>query len=140
VIGALFTFGASKLFGGSDNPGASGDVTQESTDPEPREPPDAAGPGIIEEAGEGGARTYRNPFTLSQTGPGLAPFERVRVACRVHAPTVPSAKPDGNWYRILSSPWNGNFYAPANSFWNGDTPGQTSEVHNTDFAVPECQD
>ena len=139
LVGALVGLGVSNLPGGSDSgPGSSGGVSGESTKLRAQETTSTAGPGITEEAGEGGARTYRNPFTLSQTGPSLSPFERVRVSCRVHAPTMPSVKPDGNWYRILSFPWNGKYYAPANSFWNGDSPGQTSEIHNTDLDVPEC--
>jgi hypothetical protein len=139
VVGGLVGLGVSNLPGGSDGGrGPSSGPRGGSTELGTQDMTSPAGQGITEEAGGGGARTYRNPFTLAQTGPSLSPFERVKVACRVHAPTLPSVTPDGNWYRILSSPWNGKYYAPANSFWNGDSPGQTSEIHNTDFDVPEC--
>jgi hypothetical protein len=139
IIGALFAWGASKLSGGSDDPATSSEARTESTETSTQstiEPTTA--PGISEEAGEEGARTYRNPFTLAQTGPRISPFQRVRVGCRVHAPTMPSVTPDGNWYKILTSPWSGRYYAPANSFWNGDIPGQTPYTHSTDFKVPRC--
>jgi hypothetical protein len=123
---------------GDDKPEVSSAVSGESTELAPREESDAPSTGTPEEAGGAGARTYRNPRTLSQTGPSLSPYQRVEVACRVHAPTMRTVKPDGYWYRILSPPWNGNFYAPANSFMNGDSPGQTTNIHNTDFAVPVC--
>jgi hypothetical protein len=140
LVGALVGLAVSSLSGGSDTgTGASGEVSGKSTVLGTTQTTSDPGSGITEEAGAGGARAYRNPFTLSQTGPSLSPYERVKVACRVNAPTLPSVQPDGNWYRILSPPWKGRYYAPANSFWNGDTPGQTSEIHNTDFAVPECK-
>jgi hypothetical protein len=141
IIGALFGWGYSKIVNKSSSqetiPPAG--VSVESTGRSSQHANEApAGSGIVEEAGEGGARSYQNPYTLSQTGPSLSPFERVRVGCRVHAPTMPSVKPEGNWYKILSPPWNGQYDAPANSFWNGDIPGQTPYTHNTDFKVPTC--
>jgi hypothetical protein len=136
IIGVL----VSSLASGGDESSSSAEPpardSSEGTSPEETTPP--TGPGNLEEAGEGGARTYRDPFDLSQTGRSVSPFQQVRVQCRVHAPTLPSVTPDGNWYRLLSPPWNGNYYAPTNSFWNGDTPGQTPYTHNTDFDVPEC--
>jgi hypothetical protein len=136
AVVAFFKWGYTGLVG-NDSSGETGPTagTAGTTASPNKTPP---GPGIVEEAGEGGARTYRNPRTLSQTGPSLEPFQRVKVDCRVYAPTLPSVKPDGNWYRILSDPWEGRYYAPANSFWNGDVPGKLPYTHNTDFDVPPC--
>jgi hypothetical protein len=133
VIGLLSSFSGGGAGSSTADPPA-GD-SPERTSPEHSAPP---GPGILEEAGEGGARTYRDPFDLSQTGRNVSSFQQVKVECRVHAPTLPSATPDGYWYRLLSPPWNGDYYALANSFWNGDTPGQMPYTHDTDFAVPKC--
>lgn len=140
IAWAFLNWGYSDLFGGSSGNEAGGGTTSE-TGADTAEPSEAPPPGkgIVEQAGEEGARTYRNPHTLSQTGPNLEPFEHVRVGCRVNAPTMPSVSPDGNWYKILSPPWKGRYYAPANSFWNGDIPGQFPYTHNTDFHVPECR-
>lgn len=134
VIGLLSSFSGSDGDSSSTADPPAGD-SPERTSPEHTAPP---GPGILEEAGEGGASTYRDPFDLSRTGRSVSPFQQVRVGCRVHAPTLRSATPDGYWYRLLSPPWNGDYYAPANSFWNGDTPGQMPYTHDTDFDVPKC--
>lgn len=93
----------------------------------------------MQQAGEGGARTFPVPGVLSREGPPVKPGERVRVRCRVYAPRPASVVPDGNWYRLASAPWNGQYFAPANSFWNGDVPGRTPYTHNTDFSVPVCR-
>jgi hypothetical protein len=135
IIGVL----VSSLSGGGDSSTTTEPATMESperSNSEHTTPP--TDPGVLQEAGEAGARTYRDPFDLSQTGRSVSPFQQVRVGCRVHAPTLPSVSPDGYWYRLLSPPWNGNYYAPANSFWNGDTPGQMPYTHDTDFDVPKC--
>ncbi len=71
-------------------------------------------------------------------GVKIQPYQWVAVSCKVYAPQIVSANPDGYWYRIASPPWSNVFYAVANTFWNGDIPGQKPYVHNTDFAVPEC--
>jgi hypothetical protein len=71
-------------------------------------------------------------------GPKIPPYGYVEVSCKVYAPQILSANPDGYWYRIRSAPWNDAYYAVANTFWNGDVPGQKPYVHNTDFAVRDC--
>lgn len=50
---------------------------------------------------------------------------------------MPSASPDGYWYRIASAPWNNKYYAVANTFANGDPLGAPGS-HNTDMSVPNC--
>ncbi len=91
-----------------------------------------------EQAGEGGAFTYRNPHKLSEAGKRVGAGQHVVVGCRTYAPEPESVVPDGYWYRLMSSPWNGEYFAPANSFWNGDVPGVKPYTHNTDFNVPKC--
>ena len=61
----------------------------------------------------------------------------VQVMCKVYAPQIQSANPDGYWYLIASSPWNSAYYAVANTFMNGD-PWNGPYTHNTDFNVPDC--
>jgi hypothetical protein len=62
-------------------------------------------------------KTFRSPYRLNAAGPLVRPRQRVIVACRVHAETIPSSQ---NWYRIVSPPWKGRFVAPSNTFLNGD--------------------
>jgi hypothetical protein len=91
-----------------------------------------------EQQGSLGANTFTNPYNASGMGPKIAAYQWVDVACKVYAPQIASANPDGYWYRIASAPWNGQYYAVANTFWNGDIPGQKPYTHNTDWAVPNC--
>jgi hypothetical protein len=90
-----------------------------------------------EMTGEFGAPTFTDPRHPAVTGVRIQPYETVQVACKVYAPTIPSASPDGYWYRIATAPWNGRYYAVANTFMNGDKIGAPA-THNTDFAVPNC--
>lgn len=92
----------------------------------------------VEQQGSLGANTFTNPYNASGMGVKIPPYAHVEVSCKVYAPQIVSANPDGYWYRIHSSPWNDAYYAVANTFWNGDIPGQKPYVHNTDFAVPNC--
>lgn len=103
-------------------------------------PPTTArrGPTWTEQQGSLGANTFLNPANASGQGPRIEPWAYVEVSCKVHAPQIESANPDGYWYRIASPPWNNNYYAVANTFWNGDTPDQPPYTHNTDFNVPDC--
>ncbi len=55
----------------------------------------------------------------------------------MYAPSIDSAKPDGYWYLLASSPWNSHYYAVANTFTNGDVLGDPG-THNTDWTVPDC--
>lgn len=82
--------------------------------------------------------TFLNPYNASGMGARIGPYQWVEVHCKVHAPQIVSANPDGYWYRIASAPWNGSYYSPANTFWNGDVPGRTPYTHNTDFSIPDC--
>lgn len=91
-----------------------------------------------EQQGSLGANTFTNPYNASGMGVKIQPYQWVNVACKVYAPQITSANPDGYWYRIASSPWNRAYYAVANTFWNGDVPGQKPYTHNTDFNVPNC--
>jgi surface antigen len=81
--------------------------------------------------------TFTNPYNASGMGPAIAAGATVQVSCRVYAPQIASANPDGWWYRIASGPWYNQYYSPANTFLDGDPPyGPYS--HNTDFSVPVC--
>lgn len=93
-----------------------------------------------ETAGEFGVPTFTDPRTVSGAGPKIQSYQPVQVACKVLAPSIPSVSPDGYWYLITSSPWSGRYFAAANAFMNGDHIGQTTLLHNTDFAVPNCPD
>jgi len=91
-----------------------------------------------EQSGTHGSPTFQNPNNASGQGTTVSAMSYVQVSCRIYAPQISSANPDGWWYRIASSPWNGAYYAVANTFWNGDIPGHPPYTHNTDFAVPVC--
>jgi hypothetical protein len=90
-----------------------------------------------EQEGSLGAPTYATPYSAKE-GTKIPPGTWVQVSCKVDAPTIPSATPDGYWYRIASSPWNNAYYAVANTFLNGDVLGQSPYTHNTDLRVPDC--
>lgn len=92
-----------------------------------------------QQQGSLGAPTFRDPYGPAQAGPRVAPFQWVEVACKVRAPSIKSASPDGYWYRLSSDPWDGAYYVVANTFWNGDVPGREPYTRNTDFAVPDCE-
>jgi len=85
-----------------------------------------------------GANTFLNPYNASGMGQKIAADTWVDVACKVYAPQIRSANPDGYWYRIASPPWNNVYYAVANTFRNGDIPGHPPYIHSTDWAVPDC--
>lgn len=91
-----------------------------------------------EQQGSLGANTFKNPYNASGMGVKIQPYAVVQVSCKVYAPQIVSANPDGYWYRIHSSPWNDAYYAVANTFWNGDVPGRKPYTHNTDFNVRNC--
>jgi murein DD-endopeptidase MepM/ murein hydrolase activator NlpD len=118
----------------SDNCDTPAPQPQPQPQPQPPAPPATRG----EQQGSLGANTFTNPYNASGMGPRIAPMQWVDVSCKVHAPQIQSANPDGYWYRIASPPWNNAYYAVANTFWNGDIPGQRPYTHNTDWAVPNC--
>lgn len=83
--------------------------------------------------------TLTDPSGSQGVGPDIRPSETVAVSCRIYSDAIPSALPDGWFYRIESSPWDGGYYASANSFLNGDPADDPARwTHATDFAVPEC--
>lgn len=90
-----------------------------------------------EEYNRNGEATFR---FLNASGPGqpLEFREFVQISCRIYAPTLPSTRPDGYWYRIASFPWDNNYYAVANTFLNGDPPSGPY-THNVDQRVPKCR-
>jgi hypothetical protein len=110
------------------------------TAPAPTPVPAPGGPGATwsEQQGSLGANTFTNPYNASGMGVKIQPYQWVAISCKVYAPQIVSANPDGYWYRIASPPWSNAYYAVANTFWNGDIPGQKPYVHNTDFAIPNC--
>jgi surface antigen len=90
-----------------------------------------------EQEGHLGVNTFTNPYNASGMGPRIGAAQTVEVNCRVYAPQIASANPDGWWYRIHTGPWNDAYYSPANTFMNGD-PWNGPYTHNTDFAVRVC--
>ena len=109
------------------------------TGPTPTPTPTTA-PGqttYAEQEGHYGANTFTNPYNASGMGPKIPAAAWVQVSCKVYAPAIQSANPDGYWYRIASSPWSNAYYAVANTFMNGD-PWGGPYTHNTDFNVPDC--
>lgn len=97
----------------------------------------APGKTYVEQTGQYGAPTFTDPHNPSVSGIMIEPYQKVRVSCKVLAPTIPSLSPDGYWYRIASSPWHDRYFAGANTFENGDKIGGPT-FHNTDFKVPDC--
>ncbi|MGW0754475.1 hypothetical protein [Streptomyces sp. NPDC002587] len=109
----------------------------EPTKPATAEPPPPAKHTIREQSGSHGSPTFLNAHGAKGPGERIPAHTWVEVECRVFAPEIDSANPDGWWYRIATSPWNGSYYAVANTFMNGDTPGQNPPT-NTDWSVPAC--
>jgi hypothetical protein len=108
-----------------------------STTPAPS--PGAPAPTLwVEQEGSLGANTFTDPYNASGIGVKIPAYGYVEVSCKVYAPQISSANPDGYWYRIHSTPWNDAYYAVANTFWNGDIPGQKPYTHNTDPNVRDC--
>lgn len=106
----------------------------------PTGPTPTTGPGrtiYSEQEGHYGANTFTNPYNASGMGPKIPAAAWVQISCKVYAPAIQSANPDGYWYRIASSPWNNAYYAVANTFMNGD-PWGGPYTHNTDFNIPDC--
>jgi hypothetical protein len=125
------------------SPTLSPPVTITSVPPSPA-PPSPAPPSpppvqktYAEQEGHYGANTFTDPYNASGMGTKIPAAAWVQVLCKVYAPAIPSANPDGYWYRIASSPWNNIYYAVANTFMNGD-PWGGPYTHNTDFNVPNC--
>jgi hypothetical protein len=85
----------------------------------------------------GGTPTFASYHDGSVAGPTIGFKQTVKVSCKVKDTTVPSANPDGYWYRIKSPPWSDRYYAIANTFLNGDPP-DGPYTRNTDFRIPDC--
>ncbi|MFD4738448.1 hypothetical protein ACFWNR_06935 [Streptomyces virginiae] len=111
-----------------------------STSPSATSPPPPPEPQTTweERSGSHGSPTFTDPHGASGEGPRIPAMTTVTVSCRVYAPEIDSANPDGWWYRIASSPWDNAYYAVSNTFWNGDEPGRTPYTHHTDWSVPVC--
>ncbi|KPI20894.1 hypothetical protein OV450_7734 [Actinobacteria bacterium OV450] len=123
-------------------PPASVAPTVKAPDPAPAQPaapkpPTPVKHTIREQSGSHGSPTFRNPHGAKEPGERVPAHAWVDVECRVLAPEIDSANPDGWWYRIVTSPWSGSYYAVANTFMNGDAPGQNPPT-NTDRSVPVC--
>ncbi len=124
--------------GGTGGGDAPPDPVPDTPPPTSTPPPPTTPRTWAEQQGSLGANTFTNPYNASGIGQKIAANQWVEVSCKVHAPQIASANPDGYWYRIASAPWSNNYYAVANTFWNGDVPGQRPYTHNTDMAVPNC--
>jgi hypothetical protein len=92
-----------------------------------------------ETSGSLGANVFTNPRPPSgeQLLNKVPPRTTIEVSCRYLKPSLPSLKPDGYWYLIVSARWRGE-WTPANSYLDGDPPNGPFH-HNTDFAVPVCR-
>jgi surface antigen len=117
---------------GADGGGGSGAPA-----PAPAPAPGPAPRYYAEQQGHLGVNTFTNPYNASGMGARIGAAQTVEVSCRVYAPQIASANPDGWWYRIHASPWSDAYYSPANTFMNGD-PWNGPYTHNTDFSVPVC--
>jgi hypothetical protein len=94
----------------------------------------------FEQEAEKPVETFRTPgLATSTTGHLIRASQVVQVLCRRYVPGVPSAHPEGYWYRIGRKPWNGKAYAPANAFWNGVNIVSGPGVKYTDLRVPTCE-
>lgn len=107
------------------------------TGPTPPTPTSTPQKLYAEQEGHYGANTFTNPYNASGMGQKIPAGAWVQVVCKVYAPQIQSANPDGYWYLIATSPWNNAYYAVANTFMNGD-PWNGPYTHNTDFNVPDC--
>lgn len=92
---------------------------------------------VPEQQATNGADTFLDPHRAAGKGVKIPPNTWVEVSCKLYAPSIRSATPEGFWYRIASPPWNNNYYAVANTFWNGDVFGEPY-THHVDHAVPNC--
>ncbi|MFC6021872.1 hypothetical protein ACFP2T_37635 [Plantactinospora solaniradicis] len=107
------------------------------TEPSPTVEATASGKLYDAMQGSKGASVYSDPRGPSgNDGPKVKPWQKVKVSCKLYAPSLPSLDPDGYWYRLASEPWNNAYYAPANTFMNGDKPGENN--HHTDWSIPDC--
>lgn len=81
-----------------------------------------------------GAPTFKSYLNASSEGARIEAGASIEVSCRVYAPEIESAEPEGFWYRIHTAPWGDEYYAVSNTFFN--TIG--GEPRYTDTNVPEC--
>lgn len=122
VVAAVVATGVVLLTGGSALPSAPGGAALHA-----------------EISGGLGANVFTDPRPPSgeQLLNKVPPRATVEVSCRYLKPSLPSLKPDGYWYLIVSARWRGD-WTPANSYLDGDPPKGPFH-HNTDFAVPLCR-
>jgi hypothetical protein len=90
---------------------------------------------VSEKPEKSAVSTFRDYENATGEGEEIGANQTVEVTCKVFAPYIESAEPDGFWYRIHSKPWNDEYYAVANAFRN--IPG-SGEGINTDQSVPDC--
>jgi hypothetical protein len=85
-----------------------------------------------------GVPTFADYANASDLGPDIQFTQVVQVSCKIYDPSIPSASPDGYWYRIASSPWDNRYYAVANTFLNGLSPTDPN-TNYYDPRVPDCK-
>jgi hypothetical protein len=94
----------------------------------------------IEQEAEIGAEAFAAPgVEATKSGHRIPPLAFVHVTCRIYVSGVPSAHPDGYWYRLPDKPWKNKDYVAANTFWNGSNIVKGPGVKNTDTKVPVCK-
>jgi hypothetical protein len=84
---------------------------------------------------KGGVTTFRDYEDATGGGQEIGADQTVEVSCKIFAPMIESAEPEGFWYRIHSKPWDDEYYAVANAFRNISGAG---EGIDTDPNVPNC--
>jgi hypothetical protein len=93
-------------------------------------------PTFLSETPEKGAvTTFRDYEDATGEGQEIGADQTVEVSCKIFAPMIESAEPEGFWYRIHSKPWDDEYYAVANAFRNISGAG---EGIDTDPNVPNC--
>jgi hypothetical protein len=93
-----------------------------------------------EEAGNGGARTFRDPRAMLGEGDRVRSFQKIDVLCKLESPIPGSPSVGRYWYLVVSAPWGGRYFTIANSYLNGDSPDPSQGTHETavDVRVPDC--
>ena len=90
---------------------------------------------FTEQAEQFGAPTFSDYINATEEGTSIEPGETVQVTCKLFAPEIQSAEPEGYWYRIHTKPWVDKYYAVANAFRNAP---EGAEPLDSDPGVPDC--
>lgn len=98
--------------------------------------PDKTHTQIANSSSSAGAKTFKDPRSLTGPGQNIANGNRVQVSCKIASPSAASV--GIYWYRIASPPWNNDYYSPANSFLNGGGLNGSPNDRDVDPAVPDC--